>query len=177
MRASLSKLGLARVAVLVAAGLMASTAYAWDIMLKDWSVERPTYDRLFVVGSDGRLRTGPNVRDLEALMQTVSDQSKALDELRGRNDALSRKLEEQAQKIANLERKQGDGGRSSDSQKGEIDKLTRAVDNQKNELDKLSRSVSQLSNSGSTGDRKIDDLQRRVDDVRRSVDDLRSRLK
>lgn len=38
MRASLSKLGLARVAVLVAAGLMASTAYAWDIMLKDWSV-------------------------------------------------------------------------------------------------------------------------------------------
>ena len=89
----------------------------------------------------------------------------------------SRKVDEQAQKIANLERKQGDGGRSSDNQKGDIDKLSRAVDNQKSELDKLSRSVSQLSSAGNSGDRKVDDMQRRIDDLKRSVDDLRSRVK
>lgn len=176
MHIAISRRRVAQIALLACAGSAAFAASA-QVVLKDQSFNRPYADSLMVVGSDSRVRAGIEVRDLEKLMQRVAEQGNALDELRGKNEALNRKVDEQAQKIANLERKQGDGGRSSDNQKGDLDRLSRAVDNQKNELDKLSRSVSQLSSAGSSGDRKVDDLQRRIDDVKRSVDDLRSRVK
>ena len=176
MRVTVSKVALLRLALLVATGSAAFAASA-QAVLKDQVISRPWDDSLVVVGNDSRVRAGMTVRDLESLVQRVADQGKALEQLRASNDALNRKIEEQAQKIANLERRQGDGGRSSDSQKGELDKLSRQVDSQKNELDKLSRSVSQLGSANNSGDRKVDDLQRRVDEVKRSVDDLRSRVK
>ncbi len=177
MRVVTGKHRLVQVALLAGVGLAAFAASAQTVVLKNQSFERPSYDSLMVVGGDTQVRPGMQVRDLEQLVQRVADQGKALEELRGKNEAWNRKVDEQAQKIASLERKLGDGGRSSESQKGDLDKLSRAVDNQKNELDKLSHSVSQLSSAGSSGDRKIDDLQRRIDDVKRSVDDVRSRVK
>lgn len=177
MRTAIGKRGLMQLALLASMGMVTFTASAQTVVLKNQSFDRPAYDSLMVIRSDTQVQPGMPVRDLEQLIQRVADQGKALDELRGKNEALNRKVDEQAQKIASLERTQGDGGRSSESQKGDLDKLSRAVDNQKNELDKLSRSVSQLSSAGSSGDRKLDDLQRRIDDVKRSVDDLRSRVK
>ncbi|MDQ4679630.1 hypothetical protein, partial [Stenotrophomonas maltophilia group sp. RNC7] len=112
MRVTVSKVALLRLALLVATGSAAFAASA-QAVLKDQVISRPWDDSLVVVGNDSRVRAGMTVRDLENLVQRVADQGKALEQLRASNDALNRKIEEQAQKIANLERRQGDGGRSS----------------------------------------------------------------
>ncbi|MNX80939.1 hypothetical protein D3C86_1126120 [compost metagenome] len=143
MRAVVSGFGLACGLAVGVAAMVSSAAWG-QVPLKDQSVERPYRDSFVVVGSDSRLRAGMEVRELSDLTQRVSEQAKALEALRAKNEALTRKVDEQARKIANLERRQDDGGRGSDSQKGELDKLTRTVNSQKSELDKLSRSLDEL---------------------------------
>ncbi|MFG0232231.1 hypothetical protein [Achromobacter sp. 413638] len=176
MRGSVGKFVAACGLVPVMMGLAAPMARADlnGVPLKNFSVQRPFSDSLIIIGSDGEVRTGMEV---DKLVRRLNEQADALAELRRRNEDLSRKLEEQTQKLSALERKQGDGGRSSDGQRNDLDKLTRNADSQKNELEKLSRSVSQLNSNADSSSRKIDDLQRRVDDVKRSVDDVRSRVK
>lgn len=162
------------VSVLAAASAPAARADLNSVPLKDMTVQRPFSDSVLVVGSDGRVRSGPEV---DKMNRQLSEQADALAELRRRNEELSRKLEEQTQKLSALERKQGDGGRSSDGQRSDLDKLTRNADGQKNEVEKLSRNVSQLSSNADSSNRKIEDLQRRLDDVKRTLDDVRNRVK
>lgn len=143
MRVMLNGFGLLCAAA-VAAGTMASSVAWGQVPLKDQSIEPPFGDSFVIVGNDRRVRTGMEVRELSTLTQRISDQAKTLEELRTKNEALSRKVDEQARKIANLERRQDDGGRGSDNQKGELDKLARTVSSQKSELEKLSRSLEEL---------------------------------
>ena len=98
MRVTVSKVALLRLALLVATGSAAFAASA-QAVLKDQVISRPWDDSLVVVGNDSRVRAGMTVRDLENLVQRVADQGKALEQLRASNDALNRKIEEQAQKI------------------------------------------------------------------------------
>ena len=174
MRGSVGKFVAACGVVPMVLVLMAPAAQADlnSVQLKDVTVQRPFSESVVVIGSDGQVRAGMEV---SKLTRQISEQADALTELRRKNEELSRRLEEQTQKLSALERKHG--GRSSDGQRNDLDKLSRNADSQKNELEKLSRSVSQLNSNADSSSRKIDDLQRRVDDVKRSVEDVRSRVK
>ena len=101
MRGSVGKFVAACGVVPMVLVLMAPAAQADlnSVQLKDVTVQRPFSESVVVIGSDGQVRAGMEV---SKLTRQISEQADALTELRRKNEELSRRLEEQTQKLSAL---------------------------------------------------------------------------
>ncbi|MPS82208.1 MAG: hypothetical protein E2591_29510 [Achromobacter sp.] len=143
---SAGKLGVAGFMVCASAAF-AVPASAQTLVLKDGDISRPIYDSVLVLGSGGRVSTGPEVRELRQALDQIREQARTVNDLKNENRALQRKVDEQDKKLAAIERKQSDSNRSS------------------------------ASNNNSANDRQFSAMQRQIDQLSRDLDRLRSKVK
>ena len=155
--------------VVPATALMAVLALPANAMAVELSSSRSSYgDTVALIhndyGKDVVIRSDISVDELQKMRDTISDQSRQIEEL-----------------------KRSNGSNSSSSGK-EIDDLKNKVKDQDRELDTLGRQVEDLKrNSGSSSNsnsseisnlkQKINDQDRAMDQLKRTVEDLSRKVK
>lgn len=151
--------------------LIAALALPANAMAVELSNSSPSYgDKVSLIhndyGKDVVIRSDISIDELKKMRDTVSDQSRQIEEL-----------------------KRSSGSSSSSSSSGkELDELKNKVKEQDRELDTLGRQVEELKrNSGSSSNsssseisnlkQKINDQDRAMDQLKRTVEDLSRKVK